>query len=523
MVHSKGKILWADDEIEHLKPHILFLEEKGYAISAVTNAEDALALLGEKPFDLFLLDEMMPGMGGLEVLEHIRSRFPALPVIMITKSEQEDIMEEAIGSNIHDYLTKPVNPSQILSSCKKILEKARINRDRLTREYTAEFSEISRLLCGDLTASDWADIHIRLSERELKLDEHPEHGLRNTLVSQRSECNKEFGNFIEDSYGDWLERGDGPVLSPHVFRRFIVPLLEKGRRVLLVVIDNLRYDQWLAIEPLLYESFAITRDYYYSILPTATPYSRNALFAGLMPLEIQRRYPDRWESGEGDDFSRNRYEDILMRDHLERLKLNGDVTSKYIKVLNAEEAGRLAGNSSEYLTARLTALVFNFVDILAHRRSESEILREIVPDEPAYRSLTASWFLHSPLLKIITEAGAAGATVVVTSDHGSVRVRKASTVHADKEASSSLRFKYGKNINAEKRYVFNIKNPEAYMLPASGINTNYIIAKEDAYFVYPTNYHHFLQLYRDSLQHGGISLEEMILPVCTLEPAGGSG
>lgn len=522
MAPTKGKILWADDEIEHLKPHILFLEEKGYAITGVTNAEDALAMLAEKTFDLLLLDEMMPGMDGLEALERIRSLFPALPVIMITKSEQEDIMEEAIGSNIHDYLTKPVNPSQILSSCKKILEKTRINRDRLTREYTAEFSEISRLLGDDLTAADWAAIHMRLSERELKLDEHPDHGLRTTLASQRQECNKEFGNFIEETYRRWLDEGEGPILSPDVFRRFIVPLLESGRRVLLVVIDNLRYDQWLAVEPLLYDSFTISRNYYYSILPTATPYSRNALFAGLMPLDIQKQYPDRWESGEEDDFSRNRYEDVLMRDQLKRLNLSDRVTSKYLKILNAEDAAKLAGNSSEYGTSQLTALVFNFVDMLAHRRSESEILREIVPDESAYRSLTSSWFLHSPLLKIITEAGASGATVVVTSDHGSVRVRKASTVRADKAASSSLRFKYGKNINGERRYVFDMKNPEAYMLPAAGINTNYLIAKEDAYFVYPTNYHHFQQLYRDSLQHGGISMEEMILPICTLEPAGGA-
>jgi len=519
MQKFKGKILWVDDEIDHLKPHILFLEEKGYSITGITNAEDALVLVEKEQFDLVLLDEMMNGMDGLQALEKLHEIKPALPVIMVTKSEQEDIMEKAIGGNIEDYLTKPVNPSQILSSCKKILEKKRIDRDRLTRDYTSEFSEISRLLCQTLTASDWIDIHLKLSEREIKLDKHLDLGLKNTLKIQRQECNIEFGHFIEANYYNWLHNAaDQPLLSPDIIRETVMPLLKEDNQVLFVVIDNLRFDQWLAIEPILYDFFNIDRRAYYSILPTATPYSRNAIFSGLMPLEIQKKYPDLWQRSETDEFSKNRFESQFLKDQLQRLGLGTGKTTKYIKVLNAEDAGKLARNSSDYLNFDMTAIVFNFVDMVAHKRSESEILKEIVPDESAYRSLTRSWFEHSALLQILQTAAQNGRKVVITSDHGSIRVKKATTVHADRHASSSLRYKYGRNLKAESKYTLNIKNPEEYLLPPGPMNTNFLIAKEETYFVYPTNYHHFLNLYKDSLQHGGISLEEMILPLCILDP-----
>ncbi len=513
----KGRILWADDEIEHLKPHILFLEERGYTIRTVTNGEDAVALAGEEPFDLVLLDEMMHGMDGLRALAELKSRAPALPVIMITKSEQEDIMERAIGGNIEEYLTKPVNPSQILSSCKRILEKRRIERDRLTREYTREFSEITRMLGQSLTPSDWIGIHQILSEREIELDEHPDLGLSETIASQRRECNIRFGQYIAEEYPDWMRGEEAPLLSPDLVKEKIVPSARKKEPVALIVIDNLRLDQWLVMEPLLYNLFTIKRGYYFSILPTATPYSRNSIFSGLYPADIEAEYPDLWKEAEDDETSLNRQEASLFSEQLRRCGCTDDLKIKYIKVLEAEEARRLAANSSEYLEWDVTALVFNFVDIVAHKRSESQILKEIVPDEAAYRSLTRSWFKHSHLLTILRAFAEAGRRVIITSDHGSIRVRRGLTVHADRETSTSLRYKQGRNIRGEGKLFINITDPAAFRLPRRGINTNYLIAREDGFFLYPTNHHHYLNLYRDSLQHGGISLEEMILPLVELE------
>ena len=518
MQKVKNKILWIDDEIDHLKPHIMFLKEKGYYVTPVTNAEDAILLVKNDRFDLVLLDEMMPGMEGLEALTKLRKINPSLPVIMIKKNEEENLMEKAIGREIEDYLTKPVNPSQILSSCKRVLEKQRIAMEKITREYTEEFGEISALLASPMEPEDWIEIHVKLSERELDLDQHPDSGLLQTIQDQRRECNHAFGRYIQEHYEEWVNADEHPVLSTDIVKKYVFPFLKKKEKVLFILIDNFRLDQWLTIEPLVYNLFSVSRQYYFSILPTATPYSRNAIFSGLFPDDIAKKYPAFWEEGEDDEFSRNRHEPQLLLDQLDRLDIHLTPKPKYIKILNSEEAKNVLRNTKSYFSSALVSMVFNFVDILSHRRSDSQILREIVPDEAAYRSLTKTWFEHSSLLKILELASKAGVKVILTTDHGSIRAMRGSTVYADKETSTNLRYKYGRGIRGDTKQLIEVKDPKRYRLPAQSINTNYLIAKEDYYFVYPTNYHKYLALYRDSFQHGGVSLEEMILPVVTLEP-----
>lgn len=519
MKKVKGTILWADDEIDHLKSHILFLEERDYSVIPVTNAEDAISLVQKKRFDLVLLDEMMTGMDGLQALSKIHEINPSLPVIMITKSEEENLMEEAIGSKIEDYLTKPVNPSQILSSCKRILEKKKIAQNKITREYTTEFGEISDLLSSPLDPENWINIHLKLSERDLDLDQHPDLGLHQTLQDQRRECNQAFGRYISDVYKDWVQDNDRPTLSIDVIRKFVAPLLEAGEPILFIIVDNLRLDQWLTLEPLLYNNFTIDRQCYFSILPTATPYSRNGIFAGLFPRDIEQNYPDLWKQGEDDESSRNRFEAKLLMDQMKRLKIDIKPDPKYVKLMDPDEAKQIASKIDSYFSSPLVSMVFNFVDILAHRRSESQILQEIVPDESAYRSLTRTWFEHSSLLQVLRSAAQADRKVVITSDHGSIRAMRGSTVYADKETSTNLRYKYGRGIRGEQKHLIEINDPNQFGLPTRGINTNYLIAREDYYFVYPTNYHQYLALYRNSLQHGGVSMEEMILPIAILTPS----
>jgi CheY-like chemotaxis protein len=517
-MQNKGKILWADDEIDHLRSHILFMEQKGYEMTSVSNAADALALVQKGHFDLVLLDEMMPGMDGLEAAGRLKALDPSLAIVMITKSEEEDLMEQAIGVKITDYLTKPVNPSQILSCCKRILETERIAGEKLTRDYTTEFGEIAGILNGPMKPEDWITLHLRLSEREVALDGHGDLGLGQTLTDQRRECNSVFGHYIQDHYESWIDDPDRPVLSPDVVRRYLAPVLKKPGSVFFLVIDNFRLDQWLTVEPLLYDFFSVDRQYYFSILPTATPFSRNAIFAGLFPGEIESRFPDLWKWGDDDETSQNRFEDQLLSDQLKRLKINTDSGFRYIKISDIEESKQAVKNASSLWSQSLTAMVINFVDILAHRRSDSQILKEMIPHESAYRSLTKTWFEHSAVLQLLKSAAESGVRVVLTTDHGSIRAMHGSTVHADRETSTNLRYKYGRAIRGEAKHVLEIKQPKRFGLPQRGLGTNYLIAKDDYYFVYPTNFHKYLALYRDSFQHGGISMEEMILPVAILEP-----
>ncbi len=517
MTTKKGSILWVDDEIELLKPHTLFLQEKGYEVVPVTNAEDAIELVRKRDFDLILLDEMMTGMDGLTALAEIKEHNPAIPVIMVTKSEEEMLMEKAIGSKIDDYLTKPVNPSQILLVCKKILEKNKIAGQRISRDYTSEFNSIVNRIMGPMEWQDWIDIHIKLSEWDLELDAHPDLGLTQTLYDQKRECNAEFGRFVEKNYLDWLHSSERPPLSVDIFPHFIESHLKSDKNTVLIVIDNLRLDQWLVMEPLLRPYFRLNREHYFSILPTATPYARNAIFSGLFPSEIEEQMPNLWSEGnESDDVSRNRHEHQLLIEQLARREINA--TTKYAKVLDIEEARQVARKIQEFAAMPLSAIVFNFVDILAHTRSSSTVLKEMIPNEAAFRSLTRSWFEHSHLFEALRSLSARNNTVIITSDHGSIRGLRGAKVIGDRETSTSLRYKYGRNIKATPKNAMIIKDPKSYKLPMRGVNTNYLIAKEDFYFVYPTNYHHYLNYYADSFQHGGISLEEMILPVITLEP-----
>lgn len=518
MINLKKRIIWVDDEIELLKPHIIFLQDRGYEITPITNAEDAISLIQKQTFDLVLLDEMLNGMDGLTALLKIKDISPALPVIMITKSEEEMIMEEAIGSKIDDYLTKPVNPSQILLSCKKILDGTKIESERLSRDYVQKFNEITRRLMNPLEPEDWIDIYLNLAEWEVELDRHAGLGLRQTILDQKRECNAEFGKFIERNYQDWLESEHRPLLSTDLIYHYVIPLLSQAKNVVFIVIDNLRLDQWLTIETLFYPYYRISREYYFSILPTATPYARNSIFSGLFPYEISKRFKELWSKGEEDETSQNRYEHQLLTDQIERYRLNLNPSVKYIKILEQNESKNLLRNISTYAKSSLLAIVLNFIDFLAHSRSDSEVLKEIAPDEAAFRSLTRSWFEHSTFFKILKKLSKTENTIFITSDHGSIRSLRGAKVLGDRDTSTNLRYKFGRSLKCDSKYAIDVKNPVDFQLPPRGINTNYLIAKEDYYFVYPTEYHHYLNYYKDSFQHGGVSMEEMILPVIKLEP-----
>ncbi|NOZ62238.1 MAG: PglZ domain-containing protein [Calditrichaeota bacterium] len=516
MAEIKKKILWIDDEIELLKPHILFLEQRGYEITPVPNAEDGISLIRSNYFDLILLDEMLHGMDGLTALSEIKDINPSLPVIMITKSEKESLMEEAIGSRIDDYLTKPVNPSQILLTCKKILDRKKIEREKLSREYAQEFQQIAARLMTPMSASEWIDVYLKMTEWELELDHYPGLGLRQTLLSQKRECNASFGRFIEKKYAQWVNSDDRPVMSMDIVEKFVLPELDEGKNVVFIIMDNLRFDQWLAIEPLLYPYYQVRRNYYFAILPTATPYSRNAIFSGLTPLEMSEKFPQLWHEGEENETSLNRFERQFLSIQLKRYGI-GEKQIKYVKIIESKESRTLLKNINSLAKSRVLAIVLNFIDFLAHSRSDSAVLKEIAPDEAAFRSLTRSWFEHSLFLKMLTKLADQGNSIIITSDHGSIRSLRGAKVIGDKETSTNLRYKYGRSLKCDPKFAVNVKHPKDFQLPQVGINTNFLIAREDFYFVYPTDYHHYLNYYNDTFQHGGISMEEMILPVIKLE------
>ena len=515
----KKRILWVDDEIEFLQPHILFLKERDYEVSTATNADDAVTAVREQNIDLVLLDEMMPGKDGLTALGEIKRYKPGVPVIMITKNEEESLMEDAIGSKVDDYLTKPVNPSQILMACKKFLQSRDISQKRMTESSSKRISEIALRLMEPMDYEDWIEMYLKLTNWDLELDGVPEQQMRDVIYDQRKECNVEFGKYIDKNYMDWIHgKSEKPKLSVDIVRDFIFPEVNRGHKIVFIVIDCLRLDQWLTLEPFFYDYFNISKEYYYSILPTATPFARNAIFSGLYPLDIERRYPELWAQGEDDDYSRNRYEDKLLYDQLRVLGSKLKTEPKYVKILNADEARSVEKNLMSYLDAPMLSIVVNFVDILAHSRSDLPILKEIAPDEPSYRSLTRSWFEHSAVYNIFKILANQGYKIILTSDHGSIRCLRGTKVIGDREASTNLRYKFGRNLKIEPKNALFVKNPKDFKLPQRNFNINYIIAKEDYYFVYPTNYHKYLAYYRDSFQHGGISMEEMILPVVHLQP-----
>ncbi len=513
----RGRILWVDDEIELFRAHILFLEEREYKVTSINNGEDAVELVKKEKYDIVFLDEMMPGKGGLETLTEIKEINPGLPVVMITKSEEESLMEEAIGEKIKDFLIKPVNPSQILLALKRILDSKEIEGARISRNYSSEFMEISRRLFDGLDYEEWTQTWAKLCEWSVELDRFPDLGLEQTLRDQIKECNKEFNKYIEKNYMGWLSSSDRPVLSVDLVEKYLAPLLKRNKKVVFIVIDCLRLDQWIRLESYLYDYFNVTRDYYYSILPTATPFSRNAIFSGMFPLDIEKQLPDIWADGEDDETSRNKHESELLNRQLQKIGINIKPEPKYVKILDMEASRSTERNILSMSELPLTSLVYNFVDNLAHKRSESDILKEITPDESAYRKLTESWFEHSTLYNILKTLSKTDVTIILTTDHGSIRVHKGTKVLADRESSSNIRYKYGRNLKSNNKHVLRIKHPYDYKLPMRGINCDYVIAKNDYFLLFESKYHRYENLYKDSFQHGGISLEEIILPVVKLE------
>lgn len=519
---KKSKILWVDDEIELLRSHIFFLTEKGYEVETVTNGDDAISEVKENMYDLIFLDEMMAGKGGLQTLSEIKEVRPNIPVVMITKSEEESLMHDAIGGKISDYLIKPVHPSQVLMVCKKILEGKKISGEYVAKDYLQDFNEISRIVMMGPTYEEWIDIYLKLVNWELELDIHPEVGLRQTLIDQKRECNQEFSKFVEKKYLKWInsDKPDVPPLTTGITEKYVLSSLkEDNKKVFYFVLDCLRLDQWFVMEKHLIDIFNIEKEYYLSILPTATPYARNSLFSGLYPAEIEKYYPSLWQSTTDDDEkSCNKFEKELLQLLIERKKIKLHNELKYIKIIDPEVGRNFEQNILSFQNNHLTAVVVNFLDMIAHGRSDSDLLKEIAPDEPAYRSLTNSWFLHSSLLSTFRSiAKIKNAKIIITTDHGSIRTLRGAKVLGDREASTNLRFKFGRNLKVDDKHAIYITNPAEYKLPKRGLTINYIIAKEDYYFVYPTEYHKYLSYYKDTFQHGGISMEEMILPVITME------
>ena len=509
-------ILWVDDEIDLLKPHILFLEKKNYSVTTSTNGADAIDLVDEQNFDIVFLDENMPGITGLETLSAIKQKNANLPVVMITKSEEEYIMEEAIGSKIADYLIKPVNPNQILLSLKKNLDHSRLVSEKTTSNYQQEFRKISMDLAMVNSYEEWSELYKKLVHWELELENINDTGMLEILESQKSEANSQFFKFIKKNYQSWLTSDDKPTFSHTLFKDYIVPNLSKDQGVLLVVIDNLRYDQYRVLEPFINNYFKKEEEHsYYSILPTATQYARNAIFSGLMPSEMEKRHPEYWKN-DTDEGGKNLFEADFLDAQIKRLSLN--IKHEYYKIVSLKSGKDLADNYNSTKQNDLTVVVYNFVDMLSHAKTEMEVIKELAGDDKAYRSLTVSWFKNSPLYDIIQKAQKLGQKLIITTDHGTINSKNPSKVIGDKNISSNLRYKTGKSLSYEDKDVFAIKNPKDIFLPSVAINSPFIFAKEDLFFAYPNNYNHFVKYYKNTYQHGGISLEEVIIPCSIYNP-----
>jgi DNA-binding response OmpR family regulator len=510
-------VLWVDDEIDMLKPHIIFLDQKGYDVHTANSGGDAIDILKTKVFDIVFLDEHMPGLSGIETLAVIKDNYPSLPVIMITKSEEESIMEDAIGSNIADYLIKPVNPNQIILALKKNLDNKKIISEKTTHAYQQEFRNIGMEITNNLKHNEWVDIYRKLVSWELKLESSKDESILEVLQMQKNEANQVFTKFIENNYRSWLSGSvnDRPVLSHMLMREKVFPFLDKKQPVFLLLIDNLRYDQWKFLQPVIEEYFRVEKDeLYFSILPTTTQYARNALFSGLMPSEIEKKYPRYWVD-EGDEGTKNQFESELFGEMLKRF--GRDIKYSYTKVLNLNAGRRLVENMSNLMVNQLNVIVYNFVDMLSHARTEMEVIKELAGDEAAYRSLTLSWFMHSPLLEVFRFLSDKQVNLIITTDHGSVRVNNPVKVVGDKSTTTNLRYKSGRSLNFNPKEVYEAKNPGDIFLPRTNVSSSYIFCRKNDFFAYPNNYNYYVNYYRDTFQHGGISLEEMIVPFITLK------
>jgi CheY-like chemotaxis protein len=508
------KILWADDEIELLKPHILFLESKGYVVDSVNNGMDAVEKSQETTYDIIFLDENMPGISGLDALARIKESKPLVPVVMITKSEEEHIMEEAIGSKIADYLIKPVNPNQILLSIKKNLDQSKLVSQKTNANYQQEFRQLGMLLNGRLDAQEWIELYSKLVFWELELENIEDSGMREILEMQKKEANNLFARFIESNYLDWLNGvGESPQMIHTVMKDRIAPLIGPEKLAVLVI-DNLRFDQWKMLQPIFSKYFAVeSEDIVYSILPTATHYARNAFFAGLMPSEIEKKFPSLWKNEE-DEGGKNLHEKDFLDANLKRLGKN--VKWSYNKITNFDAGKKLADNFNQLKDNDVNFVVYNFVDMLSHARTEMEVIRELADDEAAYRSLTVSWFDHSPLHEIVKKIADSGAKLVITTDHGTVKVTNPVKIVGERNTNTNLRYKVGRGLTYNEKEVFRIQNPQEAFLPKLKMSSEYVFAKEADFFVYPNNYNHFVNYYGQTFQHGGISLEEILIPLIVL-------
>lgn len=513
---SNINILWVDDEIDILKPHILFLEKKGYNVATCNNGADAIDMCIETNYDIVFLDENMPGLSGLETLIKIKSKRPNIPIVMITKSEEEYIMEEAIGNKIADYLIKPVNPHQILLSLKKNLDHSRLISEKTTSNYQQEFRKITMDLAIVNSYEEWIDIYKKLIYWELELENISDTGMVEILESQKKEANSLFFKFIKKNYKDWIFEENSPVLSHTLFKKVILPEVITSKGTLLVVIDNLRYDQFKIIEQTINKYYKKKEEIpYLSILPTATQYARNAIFSGLMPLEMEQQHPNYWKN-DTDEGGKNLYEEEFLQAQLTRLKQL--IKLGFHKITNLKNGKQLVENFNSLKENDLTVIVYNFVDMLSHSKTEMEVIKELASDDKAYRSLTNSWFLNSPLLEMIQKAQNLGLKLIITTDHGTINSKVPSKVIGDKNISSNLRYKTGRSLSYEAKEVYAVKDPKEIMLPSLSMNSSFIFAKEDFFFAYPNNYNHFVKYYKNTYQHGGISLEEMIIPCAIFVP-----
>jgi DNA-binding response OmpR family regulator len=514
----KIRILWTDDEIEALKPHIFFLEEKGYEIDTCSNGNDTIDLVRQNIYDLIFLDENMPGLSGIETLRLIKEVRTDIPVVMITKSDEEELMEAAIGSEIADYLIKPVKPKQVLLVIKKILDQRRLITEKTTTDYRQEFSRISNMISTASTFTDWTELYKKLIFWESELEKSTDPGMSEILKLQENEANNSFSKFMINNYSDWLnpENKNKPLLSPDLFSQKIFPQVQNHKPLFFILIDNLRYDQWKTISAELSGLFRIIEeDIYFSILPTATQFSRNSIFAGLMPSRISETMPELWINDDEEE-GKNNFEEELFKRQLARKGLN--YKWSYHKIISTLEGKRVNEKIRLMLENDINILVYNFVDMLSHARTEIGVIRDLAKDEPAYRSLTRSWFLHSSLFELLKTLASHSVRVIFSTDHGTIRVQNPIKIVGDRKTSSNLRYKMGRNLDYDPKKVFELKDPAKAMLPKTNISSRYIFALNKDFLVYQNNYNHYAGYYKDTFQHGGISMQEIMLPVACLEP-----
>lgn len=511
---SIAKILWVDDEIDSLTSQIMFLENKGYEVQTKTNGFDAVDYVKDNVVDVVLLDETMPGITGLQTLQRIKENNTNLPVVLITKNEAENLMDEAIGSQISDYLIKPVNPNQVWLSLKKIIDNKRLVAEKTTSAYQQEFRSLFMALNDNPGYMEWMEIYRKLVYWELEISKSDTPEMKEVFETQKQEANIEFFKFISKNYASWVspKSTDAPIMSHNLMKYKILPHVEKGTPLFFVLIDNLRYDQWKTIQPIFSESFRIQEeDMFYSILPTATQYARNAIFAGMLPLEIEKQFPSQWKNDD-EEGGKNLFEEEFLRTQLKKLG-KSDLKVSYTKITNNNDGQKMVDNMHNLLQNDLNVIVYNFMDMLSHARTEMEVLKELAGDETSYRSITHSWFEHSPLHQALKKISEKKLNLIVSTDHGTTRVKTPVKVIGDKQTTANLRYKHGRNLNYEPKDVLAFRDPKEAGLPVPNVNSSFIFAKGDLFLCYPNNYNHYVNYYRNTFQHGGISLEEMIVPI----------